>query len=142
MPKAEFFIDAYIEGLNKRQKKHWTARSKKDKERQRVWCAMINVRCPPEAFIGKPHRKRQVALCVVRGKLLDYDGLVGGLKPFIDVLRCRRESPAKGLKQILVWEGVLWDDSPRYVDWAISQRLLQDGDALGVHVVVNYELEE
>lgn len=130
--RYEFFVLGHIEGVNLRQRKGWRARHAKDKERQRAWGAVIGVHCPKEALVSGPHRTRQVALCVFRRRLLDYDNLVGGLKPFIDVLRCWREKHTKAV----VWQGVIYDDSPKYVKWDIDQKVMGLGDAEGVLVAV------
>ncbi len=128
----QFFVPGYIESVNRRQKRHWGSRHRKDKEKQKAWSAVIAIHCPKEALVGGPHRKRQVALCVFRWRKLDYDNLVGGLKPFIDVLRCWREKHTK----VVVWQGVIYDDSPKYVKWDIDQRIIGVGDAEGVLVTV------
>ena len=87
--KYEFFIPGHIDGLNKRQRQHYHQRHKKDAQAQEFWGALLNTECPRAARVSEPHARRFITLLVSRSRLLDYDGLVGGLKPFIDILRCR-----------------------------------------------------
>ncbi len=133
MAEWKFFVPGHIEGTNKRQKKHYHSRSKEDKAKQRVWGAIIHSRAPVEAFVDKPHQKRQVALCVLRRHELDYDNLVGGLKPFIDVLRCWKERRT----QVVAYKGVIFDDTPEFVNWRIGQAVIGPNALEGIWVTVS-----
>ena len=133
----EFFVPCHVDGLNKRQRTHWTKRHKQDKRAQVFWGALINSRCPRIARVWRPHPRRIVGLMVFRKRLLDYDGLVGGLKPFIDVLRCRWNRKPR----VLTWEGIIYDDSPKYVKWDIDQKVVGESEMEGVLVTVKVTKE-
>ena len=136
--KVEFFIPGRVESGNKRQRTHWKKRHREDKRDQGFWSILMRSNCPRDVLVSEPHPRREIDLLVFRKRLLDYDNLVTGLKPFIDVLRCRWNRKLK----ILDWSGIIYDDSPKYVRWSIDQRLLMEkGNVEGVRVILDIPKE-
>lgn len=121
MTSCEFFVEGHIESGNRRQRTHWGARYRAEKLSQNSWGLQIQAMAPGAVFVDSPHSKRTVSLLVRRKRSLDLDNLVAGLKPFIDMLRCRFFRGHTKDPRMLVWKGIIYDDAPKYVDWKISQ---------------------
>ncbi len=90
--------------LNKWQRMHWRQRSRYEKKLH--WLVRAQVKSRPTTTIRKSR------IHITRGNpppRPDHDGLIGGLKPLIDILCSQRARNPLGL-------GFIIDDSPQYLD--------------------------
>ena len=90
--------------LNQWQRMHW---GKRGRYKKRIaWLVRGQIKKMPRVALVKSR------IHVTRGNpppRPDHDGLIGGLKPLIDVLCSRRDRNKEGL-------GFIVDDSPQYLD--------------------------
>ena len=128
MSEYAFFIEGKIEGGNKRDRHHWRARYGIEKRAREVWALQFKAVVPRGILVDSPHRLRTVTLTVYRKRLMDIDNLVAGLKPFIDILKCRYFKGKTSDPNMLTWRGIIYDDSPKYVEWRFKQEIVKKGD--------------
>jgi len=130
--KIELFLPGRVYSLNERQRTHRMALRRRDKAQQEVWVAVFNTKVPEAALAFEGHAQRLLTLTahIRRARRLDKDNLTGGLKPMIDILRCRR------LKGITVHHGFVWDDNPKYMDLEVHQVLLKKTDPVSAEGVL------
>lgn len=103
--------------LNKSLRSHWRKRGKLNKSWDVYIGAMLVRNKPP-----KPLERAQLIMVRHAHRMLDYDGLVGSLKPVVDAL---------------VTCGVLKDDSWKVTGaWVVDQqfRPKKNGPLLTIHV--------
>ena len=94
-----FFVPWLVPSGNRRVRLHWRKRHKEDGELQVALMAIFNTKISSKFRITesqKDHAKRRIELTVNRRRKLDWDNLVNGLKPFVDMLRCRFKTYGKG----------------------------------------------
>ncbi len=116
--KCSFFIPMHPMSGNVRQRMHYHALAKKDKKDKSVMAAIMNTQVGPQHTVGSPHPKRVVKIEVLKtGNELDKDNLIAGLKPFIDVLKVQ----GRKLGHLVAHEGLVYDDSPKYMDLVVVQ---------------------
>ena len=131
MKLGEFFIPWILtESANRRNRGHWGRQYRKDVKLRQQASILLSCYMPKDLIVSAPHARRKVSLEVRRHDLLDWDNLVAGLKPFVDVLRCRR------IRGIVSWEGIVWDDSPEYLDLEVEQVKVDKDALVGIHVEV------
>lgn len=138
--RCTFFIETKLEGGNSRQRHRWQARYGMEKRMRELWGLQFQAKVPRAILVDSPHRPRHIALRVFRNRVLDWDNLVSGLKPFIDILKCRFFRGRTSDPNMLTWRGVIYDDSPKYVTWDVPQRTLHPSEGTwgceGIEVTV------
>jgi Holliday junction resolvase RusA-like endonuclease len=101
-------IPITIKSRNVLDKLHWAKKSMLKKE----YALLIRNQMRLNAIYEiATDRKYTVEIVSYRKKLLDWDNLVGGCKQLIDAM---------------IDENFIWDDSPKYVDLKIRQKLNSD----------------
>jgi hypothetical protein len=123
-----FFIAGRITSDNKGRRMRWQARYSKEKKAREVWAIQFQAIVPRAILVDSPHRPRAITLKVFRNRSLDWDNLVAGLKPFIDVLKCKFFKGRTSDPNMLTWRGVIYDDSPKYVTWNVPQRTIHPSE--------------
>jgi hypothetical protein len=111
MYHLSFIIEKCPEPQNKKNKRHWGARNAEAQE----WAVLVQAALmwnnSEVKFTHKPIeplRKAQITIVRHSERMLDYDGLVGSMKPVVDAL---------------VKNGILADDSwPITGPWIVNQK--------------------
>lgn len=133
--RCTFFIETKLEGGNSRQRHRWQARYGMEKRMRESWGLQFQAKVPRAILVDSPHPLRNVRIVVYRKRPLDYDNLVAGLKPFLDILKCRFFRGKTSRPDLMTWSGVIYDDSPKYVKWDIEQRLARRGEDYGCECI-------
>jgi hypothetical protein len=118
MFKLFLTTDVLPKGLNKKLGSHWRTRHKENKS----WDLMIACLCSGK-LPNKPLERAQISIVRHSYRMLDYDGLVGSMKPVVDSL---------------VSCGVLKDDSWNVLgEWIVKQRFRpkKEGPLLEIMVI-------
>lgn len=131
MGEFVFFIEGKTEGGNKRERHRWQARYGIEKRKREVWGLQFQLKAPRAILVDSPHRLRTITLTVYRKRAMDVDNLVAGLKPFIDILKCRFFKGKTSDPNMLTWRGIIYDDSPKYVEWRFKQEIVKKGVGWG-----------
>jgi len=94
-------IDLPIISANKLLRMHWAKRAKIQKDYYSAIYVVIPIYLHPPK-----QRKRKVIITSYRKRLLDKDNLYAGTKPLVDALKKA---------------GLIWDDSPKWINLEVKQ---------------------